>query len=191
MDPHRLRNGSPDRLARIKARVRILKDHLQLRPERLHGRMRKRGQFGIIEGDRLRCSARSAVRIDRPMVDLPHPDSPTSARVSPAARSNETFSTAWTRAFTRPSTPPEMGKRVVRLRARSKGCPALGCRIGISGSMTAPVCRSTISNLHGRVCLAHRSQAWDGAHQGAGVVRFRRCEYPSGRPLLNSSCRAT
>ena len=32
----------------------------------------------------------------RPVVDLPHPDSPTSPRVSPSNRSKETPETAWT-----------------------------------------------------------------------------------------------
>src|SRR5262249_8495289 len=45
-------------------------------------------------------------RIDRPVVDLPQPDSPTSPSVSPAMMSNETSSTAWTRATSRERSPP-------------------------------------------------------------------------------------
>ena len=37
------------------------------------------------------------IAIARPVVDLPHPDSPTRPRVSPAATSRLTSETAWTR----------------------------------------------------------------------------------------------
>src|SRR5829696_7515878 len=50
----------------------------------------------------------------RPVVDLPQPDSPTSPSVSPAMMSNDTSSTAWTRATSREKRPPRMGKYFLR-----------------------------------------------------------------------------
>src|SRR5262245_22484380 len=53
-------------------------------------------------------------RIDRPVVDLPHPDSPTRPRVSPAMMSKVTSSTACTRATSLEKRPPRMGKYFLR-----------------------------------------------------------------------------
>ncbi|MNT94975.1 hypothetical protein D3C72_2367670 [compost metagenome] len=49
----------------------------------------------------------------RPMVDLPQPDSPTSARVSPGCTLNDTFSTACTMPRSRDSNPEPMRYRIV------------------------------------------------------------------------------
>src|SRR5262249_8580274 len=53
-------------------------------------------------------------RMVRPVVDLPHPDSPTSPSVSPGCMVNEMSSTACTRATSRESSPPRMGKYFLR-----------------------------------------------------------------------------
>ncbi|KAG0925834.1 hypothetical protein G6F31_018600 [Rhizopus arrhizus] len=50
----------------------------------------------------------------RPVVDLPEPDSPTSASVSPARRVKDTPSTACTLATTLPNAPAFTGKRLAR-----------------------------------------------------------------------------
>src|SRR5262245_23610771 len=60
-------------------------------------------------------------RMQRPVVDLPHPDSPTRPRVSPAMMSKLTPSTAWTRATSREKSPPLMGKCLTRFLTRSSG----------------------------------------------------------------------
>ena len=57
---------------------------------------------------------------ERPVVDLPQPDSPTSASVSPARSSKLTRSTACTYCDTRPNT-LFTGKRVTRSRTRRIG----------------------------------------------------------------------
>ena len=44
----------------------------------------------------------------RPIVDLPHPDSPTNASVSPGCTLNDTFSTACTMPRSRDSNPEPM-----------------------------------------------------------------------------------
>ncbi len=90
-------------------------------------------------------------RIERPVVDLPQPDSPTSARVSPAARLNETRSTAWTRPVTRPRSPERISNRVVRSRTSSTGRSAALTVSGVSGvGAVAPVARSTTGKRIGR-----------------------------------------
>ena len=60
-------------------------------------------------------------RIERPVVDLPHPDSPTSDSVSPPMTVKLTSSTAWTWATVRRRMPPLTAKRVDRLRTSSSG----------------------------------------------------------------------
>ena len=64
-------------------------------------------------------------RMLRPVVDLPHPDSPTRPSVSPAMMSNETSSTAWTRATSRENSPPRIGKYFFRCRTR-RSASAIG-----------------------------------------------------------------
>ena len=59
--------------------------------------------------------------MQRPSVDLPHPDSPTRPIVSPSATENVTSSTAWTRATSRPRTPLRIGKYLRRCRTSSSG----------------------------------------------------------------------
>ncbi|EDT38061.1 hypothetical protein BamMEX5DRAFT_6154 [Burkholderia ambifaria MEX-5] len=58
---------------------------------------------------------------ERPVVDLPQPDSPTSASVSPARSSKLTRSTACTYCDTRLNTPLFTGNRVTRSRTRRIG----------------------------------------------------------------------
>ncbi len=53
-------------------------------------------------------------RMQRPVVLLPQPDSPTTPSVSPAARSKLTPLTACTLSTSRPSQPPLIGKRLTR-----------------------------------------------------------------------------
>src|SRR5688500_10337605 len=60
-------------------------------------------------------------RMVRPVVDLPQPDSPTSPSVSPGMTSNDTSSTAWTRATSRESSPPRIGKYFLRFRTLRRG----------------------------------------------------------------------
>src|SRR6185436_4418861 len=60
-------------------------------------------------------------RIVRPVVDLPQPDSPTRPSVSPGRMSNETSSTACTRATSRESRPPRIGKYFLRFLTRRSG----------------------------------------------------------------------
>ena len=92
-----------------------------------------------------------SLRIERPVVDLPQPDSPTSARVSPARKVKETFSTAWTRPETLPNRPERIGKRVVRPETSSNGRSAAETVSGVSaGSSEVPVTLSTIGKRIGR-----------------------------------------
>src|SRR5258707_11440849 len=60
-------------------------------------------------------------RMQRPVVDLPQPDSPTSPRVSPASSSKLTPLTACTRSTSREKTPPLMTKFFTRFFTRNSG----------------------------------------------------------------------
>lgn len=64
-------------------------------------------------------------RMHRPVVDFPHPDSPTTPSVSPACNSKLTPSTACTLSTTRLSTPPRIGKCFTNCFTRSKGLAVL------------------------------------------------------------------
>src|SRR5262245_43308402 len=64
-------------------------------------------------------------RMVRPVVDLPHPDSPTSPSVSPDMMVKVTSSTACTRATSLEKSPPRMGKYFLRfLTVKSSGMAA-------------------------------------------------------------------
>src|SRR5699024_3168339 len=56
----------------------------------------------------------SSLRMARPVVDLPHPDSPTTDTVSPLLMVNEISSTALTWLTVRPRKPPLIGKYCLR-----------------------------------------------------------------------------
>src|SRR5215813_14784020 len=56
------------------------------------------------------------LRIQRPMVDLPHPDSPTNPNVSPLRILKLTSSTAFTKTLPAPNGPAPTGKYFLRLR---------------------------------------------------------------------------
>src|SRR5713101_120593 len=60
-------------------------------------------------------------RIDRPVVDFPQPDSPTSPSVSPFMMSKDTSSTACTRATSRENKPPRIGKYFFTFLTRRSG----------------------------------------------------------------------
>src|SRR6266545_7568164 len=65
-------------------------------------------------------------RMQRPVVDLPQPDSPTRPSVSPFWIVNEMSSTAWTRATSREKSPPRIGKYFLRFLTLSSGVSAMG-----------------------------------------------------------------
>ena len=126
-------------------------------------------------------------RIERPVVDLPQPLSPTSASVSPACSENETSSTACTRALTRPSRPERMSNRVTRLRDFEHR--ALGHRRGRRGvghdSRRSPVTGSTIGKALRVGPALHRAQARHRGEQRARVRLARRREELRGGRLLD------
>ena len=107
VDQQRLGDDVGDRHARVERRERVLEDHLHLAPQR--------PQLGLRQGARRRpgCptrsgsgwrprSASSARRMQREVVVLPQPLSPTSERVSPRRIVKLTSSTARTWPTTRP-----------------------------------------------------------------------------------------
>src|SRR5215475_4066080 len=56
-----------------------------------------------------------SLRIQRPIVDLPHPDSPTNPKVSPLLMLKLTSSTAFTTTSPAPNSPALVGKYFLRL----------------------------------------------------------------------------
>ena len=78
VDPERRADDRADRLARVERRVRVLEDHLHLAPVGAH---LARGELGDVRRPRTSpCPAveSSSLMTSRAVVDLPHPDSPTS-----------------------------------------------------------------------------------------------------------------
>src|SRR5262249_17567388 len=76
------------------------------------------------------------LKMERPVVDLPQPDSPTRPSVSPAMMSNVMSSTAWTRATSREKSPPRMGKYFLRFRTR-RSASAMAASIQEAGDLVA------------------------------------------------------
>src|SRR5215510_7366645 len=76
-------------------------------------------------------------RMDRPDVDLPQPDSPTRPSVSPAMMSNDTSSTAWTRATSRENRPPRIGKYFLRFLTFSSASGMAGPSVEEAGHLVA------------------------------------------------------
>ena len=102
----RLADGLRDRHARIERRVRVLEDDLQRAPLRAH-RARRRARTAPAPSKRTLPAVGSIRRSSsRPVVDLPQPDSPTSASVSPAASSKSMPSTARTTRASRARRSP-------------------------------------------------------------------------------------
>ena len=77
-------------------------------------------------------------RMQRPVVDLPQPDSPTSPSVSPRRMSKDTSSTAWTRATSCENSPPRMGKYFLRFLTLSSDVSAMGHLEEISKASRRP-----------------------------------------------------
>ena len=96
-DGERLDDGVEDPATRVERRDRVLEHHLDLDAGSSQLGAVQGGELGPAEMDRSRV--RTAGRGPWPCrcVDLPHPDSPTRPRVSPAAMSRDTSDTAWTR----------------------------------------------------------------------------------------------
>src|SRR5437870_9850309 len=76
-------------------------------------------------------------RVVRPVVDLPQPDSPTRPSVSPGRMSNDTSSTACTRATSRESRPPRIGKYFLRFLTRRSGSAIGGPLVQEAGHLVA------------------------------------------------------
>ena len=86
------------------------------------------------EADRARRSACSARRMQREVVVLPQPDSPTSERVSPRRMLKLTSSTARTWPTTRRSRPRRIGNHLRRLSTSRMVEPAGRARTALRGS---------------------------------------------------------
>src|SRR5205085_1185532 len=97
----------------VEGRYRLVRDD-QLRPARksASGRSRRGPRRSMcFPWKRISPSVGSYRRtMVRPRVDLPHPDSPTRPSVSPSLTTNETSSTACTRATSRWRMPARIGK---------------------------------------------------------------------------------
>ena len=128
MQPHRLADLLADGQHRVQAGHRLLEDHRdRVAADVAHLRLGQRQQIAALEADAARrsCPAAPAIsrRIDIEVTDLPQPDSPTIATVSPASTWNDTPSTART-------TPSGVAKWVCRFSTSSRvAAPRLGSAI--------------------------------------------------------------
>ena len=113
VDDDRLGDRGADALARIEARERIL-EIICMRWRMRRSPCGSSARTSLPSNRTRPAFGSTSRRIERPVVDLPQPLSPTSASVSPACSEKETSSTACTRALTLPKTPERMGKRVTR-----------------------------------------------------------------------------
>jgi hypothetical protein len=93
VDVERLRDRVTDGEPRVQRRERILEDHLDVAAHGAQLGARHLGDVAALELDAAGAGS-TRRRSERPVVDLPHPDSPTSASVSPGPRSKLTRSTA-------------------------------------------------------------------------------------------------
>lgn len=112
---------------------------------------------------------------DRPVVDLPQPDSPTSASVSPGYRSKLTRSTACTRRATRPNSPAGTSKRVTRSRTRRIGCPACGTAGCGVVSIGRPVPSTRTSGKRAGPSVPAIAPSWGTADSSARVYGCAGC----------------
>ena len=83
--------------------------------------------------------------INRAVVDLPQPDSPTMPSVSPASTANETPSTARTMAPARPNRPDLMGKCLTRPFTSRSGGPRRPSAAGDGDWAAAAICQALMS----------------------------------------------
>ena len=86
VDDERLADELADRHARVERGVGVLEHHLDVAADRASSRPAPRPRVSW-PATRMPPSARTRPSSALPVVDLPQPDSPTSASVSPAARS--------------------------------------------------------------------------------------------------------
>src|SRR5262245_26474864 len=103
-------------------------------------------------------------RMVRPVVDLPQPDSPTRPSVSPGCMVNEMSSTACTRATSRESSPPRIGKYFLRFLTVRSGS-LMATSIEEAGHLVAGpdfLERGGVVEMHGFGEGAARSEAAPG-----------------------------
>ena len=111
---------APTVMPRVQRGVGILEDDLHVAAERSQRGALRRVTF--LPSNQISPELGSiSRRMQRPVVDLPHPDSPTSPSVSPAAMSKLTPSTACTRSTSRENTPPLTAKCLRRSREQGSG----------------------------------------------------------------------
>ena len=163
-----------------------------LRTSRKVRRVRARARPGRRSG-RCRLSGSISSRIERPVVDLPQPDSPTSASVSPARKVKEMFSTAWTRPETLPNRPRADSK--ARGEVRDFEQRALGNRRpyrGVSaGSSELAGHLVDDRKAHRPRPPVHRAEPRHGREQRAGIGMRAGCEDARGRAGLHRLARHT
>ena len=176
----RLRAASPetvgvqlDRLAhlvadgghRIEARHRLLEDHADAgAAHRAHLRHGQREQIAAFEGDAAPGSMRPGFGTSRMMasadIDLPQPNSPTSASVSPAAIEKPTRSTTVTRRA------PSPGKEMLRSSTVSRGV-AHHTSLRVRGSMMSRMASAMM--LTASTSVKSAAEAPARFHQMMGV----------------------
>src|SRR5215475_9922848 len=117
-------------------------------------------------------------RIVRPVVDLPQPDSHTRPIVSPGCMVKDTSSTACTRATSRESRPPRIGKYFLRFLTVSRGS-GMATSVEEAGDLVAGshfLQRRRVLEVHGlgqRTARGEAAARLDVAAQGRNGSRDR------------------
>ena len=133
-DVEALGDDVADLAPRVERRDRVLEDHLHPRADPAQVAAVQLGELDALEADAARRGGGSCM-IARPVVDFPHPDSPTSPSVSPSSRSRLMPDTACTRlpppawnSTTRSSTRSSASSVGSQVRGAGAGhqCPPLG-----------------------------------------------------------------
>src|SRR5260221_9043359 len=126
-------------------------------------------------------------RMDRPSVDLPQPDSPTSPSVSPWRIARSTPSTALTRATVRPRMPERTGNQVRSPRTSRMGSAAVQGGPGLDRAATASATSrpiepgAVLGDPAARQLAAYREQVRFLAVAATDRERAARLELAAGR----------
>jgi hypothetical protein len=169
VDRQRLADDRADRHARVERRVGILEDDLHV--ARQGAQLVLAGAVTSLPSNQTSPEVGSIRRrMQRPVVLLPQPDSPTRPSVSPAIRSKLTPLTAWTLSTSRPSQPPviEALDQVLHPQQRRRHAHPLAARQDVEDAAHLVARRRLAQRRRRRDAFGHRVLA---ARRRSGSLR--------------------
>ncbi len=168
-----------DRHPRVERRVRVLEDDLDLRPHRRAAPSRTWRSTSTPS----KCTdpdvGSISRRMQRPVVDFPQPDSPTSPSVSPRSTEKLTPETAWTSPTLCWNRPARIGNSLTRSVTSRTSCGSTGTgaparvdgRHGVRSGAPSASSRS-------RRCAPRSGTRTSGRHRRGGAPAARCCTTP-------------